>query len=298
LSLREKEPAGLRIAAIESVAERARPLDDRAFALLADHLSEATDPLLRLSAARTLGKSTLSQPQLLRLAGLAARSSTTVLRSILPVFAGSDDRRVGLALVDALGRNPSAEILSAGELDRALAKEPAEVRERARPLRAKLEARQSKRAEYLARVSSELAALRGNADVGHELFLSTKLGCFGCHRAVGRGGTVGPDLSKIGQIRTRPELLESILFPDLIVAPEFRSFLVEMRDGRVATGLIVRDDLETITLRTADLAETRIARNDVERMIPATTSLMSEGLEKLMTRQELCDLLEFLSSQR
>jgi putative heme-binding domain-containing protein len=64
------------------------------------------------------------------------------------------------------------------------------------------------------------------------------------------------------------------------------------------TGLVVRDDPDAITLRTADLAEARIAREDVERMAPATTSLMPEGLEKLLTRQELCDLLEFLLRQR
>jgi hypothetical protein len=33
-------------------------------------------------------------------------------------------------------------------------------------------------------------------------------------------------------------------------------------------------------------------------MTPAITSLMPEGLEKLLTRQELRDLLEFLSAQR
>jgi putative heme-binding domain-containing protein len=221
-----------------------------------------------------------------------------VLRSFLPVFARSGDREVGLALVGALERSPSAEVLGPAELDRTFAKYPAAVKERADPLRAKLAARQAGKAAYLARLSAELAPLRGDSDVGHELFLSQRLGCYGCHRAVGRGGTVGPDLSRIGQIRTPAELLESILFPDLTVAPEYRSFLVETRDGRVATGLVVRDDPDAITLRTADLAEARIARGDVERMIPATTTLMPEGLEKLLTRQELRDLLEFLSAQR
>jgi putative heme-binding domain-containing protein len=298
LSRQVVQPASLRIAALECVVGRAGPLDERSFALLADHLGEGAEPLLRLAAARTLGASTLSRAELLRLAVSAASASATVLRSLLPVFARSGDREVGSALVDALERNPSAEVLSPVELDRALEKEPAEVKERAGPLRAKLAARQAGKAAYLARLSAELAPLRGDADAGHELFLSQRLGCYGCHRAVGRGGTVGPDLSRIGQIRTKAELLESILFPDLIVAPEYRSFLVETPDGRVATGLVVRDDPDAITLRTADLAEARIARSDVERMAPATTSLMPEGLEKLVTRQELSDLLEFLSTQR
>ncbi|HZW32652.1 MAG TPA: HEAT repeat domain-containing protein, partial [Isosphaeraceae bacterium] len=298
LSRRMGEPAGLRIAALECVAGRAGPLDEGAFTLLADHLGEAAEPLLRLAAARTLGASTLSRAQVLRLAGWAASASTTVLRSILPVFARSGDREVGSALVDALERNPSGEVLSPAELDRALEKHPAEVKQRAGPLRARLAARQAGKAAYLARLAAELAPLRGDADAGHELFLSQRLGCYGCHRAVGRGGTIGPDLSRIGQIRTQAELLESILFPELTVAPEYRSFLLETRDGRVATGLVVRDDPDAITLRTADLAEVRIARRDVERMTPATTSLMPEGLEKLLTRQELRDLLEFLATQR
>jgi putative heme-binding domain-containing protein len=257
-----------------------------------------TEPLLRLAAARTLGASMLSRTALLRLAGSASSASATVLRPFLSVFARSGDREVGFALVDALERNPSAEVVSPSELDRTLGPYPADVKERAGPLRAKLAARRAGKAAYLARLSAELAPQRGDADAGHELFLSQRLGCYGCHRAVGRGGTAGPDLSRIGRIRTPAELLESILFPDLVVAPEYRSFLVETRGGQVASGLVVRDGPDAITLRTAALADVRIPRGDIERMTPATTSLMPEGLEKLLTRQELRDLLEFLSTQR
>jgi putative heme-binding domain-containing protein len=298
LSRRADQPAGLRIAALECVAGRVGPLDEGSFALLADHLGEATEPLLRLAAARTLGMATLSRSALLRLAGSASGASATVLRSFLPVFARAGDREVGLALVDALERNPSAEVLSPAEMDRALEKQPADVKERSRALRARLAARQAEKAAYLARLSAELTPLRGDADAGHELFLSQRLGCYGCHRAVGRGGTVGPDLSRVGRFRTQAELLEAIVFPDLTVAPEYRSFLVETRDGRVAAGLVMRDGPDAITLRTADLAEVRIPRGDVGRMTPATTSLMPEGLEKLLTRQELRDLLESLATRR
>src|SRR5262249_43662356 len=154
---------------------------------------------------------------------------------------------------------------------------PAKVRERAETLRTKLLARQEGKAAYLAKITDELNALKGNADVGHELFLSQKLGCYGCHRAVGRGGTVGPDLSKIGQIRTKAELLESILYPDLTIAPEYRSFQVSTRAGKVTTGIIVRDDSDAITLRQTDLADVRIPRSEIEEMAPSTSSLMPDG---------------------
>jgi putative heme-binding domain-containing protein len=62
--------------------------------------------------------------------------------------------------------------------------------------------------------------------------------------------------------------------------------------------MIVRETADAIYLRTSDLAEVRVARANVETMTPSQVSLMPEGLEKTMSRQELSDLLEFLYAQR
>lgn len=291
-------PADLRVAALECLAGRLGPPDPAAFDLLTTHLSATTDPLLRLAAARALAAGALRGDQLLRLAALTESTSTAVLRLLLPVFARANDSKVGEALVDALKRSPSAEVLSVVELDRTLQGYPPAVRERAKPLREKLAARERGKAAYLAGLTAELDALQGDADRGQEIFLSQKAACYGCHRAVGRGGTVGPDLSRIGQFRTRAELLESIVFPGLTIAPEFRSFQVMTKDGRANTGLVTRDAPDAITLRTTGLAEVRVPRDEIEEMAPSTTSLMPEGLEKTMTRQELRDVLEFLTTQR
>ena len=79
---------------------------------------------------------------------------------------------------------------------------------------------------------------------------------------------------------------------------EFRTYVVTTRDGRVSTGTIIRETADAISLRTAQLAEVRIARAAVETMTPSPTSIMPEGLEKVLSRQELSDLLEFISSQK
>ena len=76
------------------------------------------------------------------------------------------------------------------------------------------------------------------------------------------------------------------------------SYQVVTKDGRITTGLIVRDAPDAITLRTTDLAEVRVPRPEIEEMAPSTNSLMPEGLEKVMNRQELRDLVEFLTKQR
>jgi putative heme-binding domain-containing protein len=297
LSRKPQVPADTRIAALETIAGRAGPPEPAAFDLLLAHLAERTEPLLRLSAARTLAAGPLTIDQLTRLAGSLQAVNPMVLRLVLPAFASSSDESTGMALVKALASAPSAASLGAVELDRALNVYPPAVRERARGLRDALATREKEKTAYLARLSAELEQLRGDPDAGQEVFLSTKVGCFGCHRAVGRGGTMGPDLSRIGKIRSRAELLESIVFPGLTITPEYRTILAATRDGRVTTGLVVRDTPDAVYLRTAELVEIRIPRKEVEELTPATGSLMPEGLETIMTRQELRDLLEFLATQ-
>jgi putative heme-binding domain-containing protein len=298
LSRQTVRPTDLRLTALECLAGHGRRLDAAAFDLLLSHLSETTEPLLRLTAARALRAGASGSDQLIRLARSMKGSSTMLLRLLLPAFNSSTDPAVAIALIEALRQSPAAEALSVAELDRTLQSYPAEARSQARVLRDKLVARRKGQAAYLAALTAELDRLKGNADAGQELFLSAKAACYGCHRAVGRGGTVGPDLSRIGGIRTRAELLESIIFPSFTIAPEYRAFQVATRDGRIITGLITRDTPEALYLRTAELAEIRIARKDVEELTPSAVSLMPEGLEKTMTRQELCNLLEFLCRQR
>jgi len=298
LSRREQLPADLRIAALECLGKRLGPLDSRGFSLLLVHLSDGTEPLLRLAAARTLGGSELTIEQKRKLAAATEHAGVLVMRLLLPLFASASDRSLGMALVAALERSPSAEVLSPAELDQSIGQFPPDVRRRAQALRTKLAARQAEKSAYLARLAVELESLEGDADQGQEVFLSPKVGCFACHRAVGRGGTVGPDLSRIGQIRSRSELLESIVIPGRTIAPEYRSYQVAIKNGRIVTGLLVHDDADAIIVRTTDLAEIRIPRHDFEAINPATSSLMPEGLEKLMTPRELKSLLDFLSGQR
>jgi putative heme-binding domain-containing protein len=298
LARKETLPADLRVAALECLAGRRKQTEPESFAFLTKHLSEETEPLLRVAAARTLGGSPLDAGQLRQLARHVAGSGTLVVRLLLPAFARSRDGEVGKELALALQRSPGAEALSLTELDQAMRGFPAEVRALTQKLRARLQARQEQQAVYLAGLTAELAKIKGSAEAGREVFFASKVGCSGCHRAAGKGGNVGPELSQIGRFRSRAELLESIVFPSLIIAPEFRSYTITTKSGKAVTGLIVRESGESLHLRLADLAEVRVARIEIEEMTPATVSLMPDGLEKVMSRQELGDLLEFLVQQR
>jgi len=298
MSRQAELPAELRVAALDCVAPRQRELSAEAFALLTAHLSEKTDPLLRVAAARALGASRLDAKRLTEVTKHVAAAGPMTVPLMAPAFTRWGDKEVGLALVAALERSPGAAALTADDLDRLLKGYPAAVQTAAAALRERLGARQKEQAAYLAGLTLELLRTPGSAERGKEVFFSRKAGCYGCHRAAGKGGNVGPDLSQVGRFRTTRDLLESVVFPSSSIVPEYRQYVITTKNGKVTTGMVIRESADAIFLRTAELAEVRLARKDVEEMTPSKTSLMPEGLEKTMSRQELSDLLEFLYSQR
>src|SRR5262249_2796640 len=151
---------------------------------------------------------------------------------------------------------------------------PVDVQAAAQALRARLTVRQKEQAAYLSRLTQELLQGEGKAERGKEVFFSRKAACYACHRAAGKGGNVGPDLSQIGRFRSPGDLLDALVFPSSAIAPEFRAFVVTTKKGQAATGMIIRETSDAIYLRTSDLAEIRIARQDVDEMTPSPTSLM------------------------
>jgi len=295
MSQQSSLPADLRIAALDAIAPRQR-LSADAVALLTKQLAADADPLLRRSAARALGAARLESKQLLLLAEELPNSTPTAGMMLLPAFTRGRDATVGLALVKGLKAAPTAQLLTVGDLDRLLPYSPTPVVNAAQPLRDKLLDRSRSQREHLAKVASELPP--GNRERGKGVFLSAKANCSGCHRAAGKGGTIGPNLSRIGVIRGRPDLLESIVLPSAYVAPEFRASVITTTAGGLTTGIIVQESSDAFDLRGGEGASQRIARDRIEDVELSPTSLMPEGFDRLLSRQELSDLVEFLANLR
>ncbi|MBS0264581.1 MAG: HEAT repeat domain-containing protein [Planctomycetes bacterium] len=298
LSARTERPAELRIAALECLASRQRRLSHSEFDLLQAHLSEKSDPLLRVAAARTLGGFRPEDPQLLKLAEAVAQSGPLTLPLLIPAFSESSDAVVGRALLQALLKSAGADSLSPDEVHNLLKRFPADVQETARPLLARLADREREQEAYLTDLVDRTLQSPGNPERGRDVFFSQKVGCYGCHKLEGKGGSVGPDLSLVGRFRDPRALLEAIVFPSSTIVPEFRSLTIATRDGKTHTGMIVSDTSDALFLRTGQLAEIRIPRKEVEDIAPSAVSIMPQGLEKTMTDQEFADLLEFLYQRR
>ena len=142
-----------------------------------------------------------------------------------------------------------------------------------------------------------LASMPGKPDAesGRRIFFHTKLAsCANCHRYQGRGNVVGPDLSLIARQGDRASLLRSILEPNREVAPQYFSTLLELEDGTIFSGILLRSS-STEVFRDATGKERTFQKSDILQRKELKTSLMPTGLAEQLTYEEIRDLLEFLS---
>ena len=117
--------------------------------------------------------------------------------------------------------------------------------------------------------------------------------CAQCHKIYGEGQDVGPEITSNGRA-SFDQLLSNVLDPSLVIGAGYQARIVTTTGGRVLTGLPAEDSPQRVVLKLQGGKLETIPRDEVESMTISKLSLMPEGLENQMTRQELIDLFEFL----
>jgi putative membrane-bound dehydrogenase-like protein len=133
--------------------------------------------------------------------------------------------------------------------------------------------------------------LKGDSKRGK---LHFKRVCSVCHRLENEGNEVGADLQSILRQKAPDALLVDILDPNREVDPRFIEYVATMKDGRVVNGLIAAETAASVTLRKAEGKEETLLRTQIESFEGTAKSLMPEGLEMQINRQEMADLLAYL----
>jgi putative heme-binding domain-containing protein len=117
--------------------------------------------------------------------------------------------------------------------------------------------------------------------------------CQQCHMLYDVGGQVGPDLT--GSNRADLDyLLQNILDPNAVIPNEYQASTVEMKDGRVLTGILREQTDTALTLATAN-ETVQLARADVDTIQRSELSMMPEGLVAPLADQEYRDLIYYLT---
>lgn len=138
---------------------------------------------------------------------------------------------------------------------------------------------------------SVLVDTKGNAGNGKEVFRNL---CSNCHQINNQGTNFGPDLSEIGGKLSKSAIYNSILFPDQGISFGYEGYRFELKDGSTAMGKIVSETEEKIDLQYM-ASQQSIDKAQVASRTQMESSLMPGNLHSSMSKQELVDLVEYLS---
>ncbi len=136
--------------------------------------------------------------------------------------------------------------------------------------------------------------IQGDVERGKKVFGEK---CAICHQVGDIGYRVAPNLSSV-QNKSPEDLLIAILDPNREAQPNFNVYTLVTGQGRVYTGIIVTETTNSLTLQRAEAKQDVIFRMNIDTLTSTGMSLMPEGLEKDLSRQDLADVISFVKSIR
>ncbi|MCA9076528.1 MAG: HEAT repeat domain-containing protein [Planctomycetaceae bacterium] len=265
---------------------------------LLDFIAESitTDqPLpVRGLALDVLSSTPLPNESLTVIARAIPQTGPIELSRLIDLFKSSPDETLGLQLVASLDECEATTSLSVEKLRDVLSGYPETVQQQAEALYVRIE--QENRDKY--QQLEAVLALMGQGDIrrGQKVFHGTKVACNGCHTMGYKGGRVGPDLTRIGRIRSERDLLESILFPSASFVRSYEPTTLLLTDGRVLNGVIKDEDSAQVMLQVDAQKLLPIPVVAIEERLESKVSIMPAGLDKQLTPQQLADLVTFLKA--
>jgi putative heme-binding domain-containing protein len=289
-----KAPETVRLGALSAVPGGVPSLKTELFTFLAARLDKEQTVATRSLSADILSRARLDTTQLVALAAALKTTGPMELTRLLEAFAQSTDEKVGLALIETLNEPKARFALRSEVVKPRLAKYGPVVQKEAEKLYAVLDGDLT---QQRAKLEAMVPLLKdGDVRRGQAVFNSPKAVCASCHTIGYVGGKVGPDLTRIGKIRSERDLLESIVLPSASFVRSYEPVLVTTNKGKVYNGLLKKDAPDEVILALNATDEIRIARDDIDSIRPGTVSIMPAGLDQQLTPRELADLVVFLKA--
>jgi putative membrane-bound dehydrogenase-like protein len=126
---------------------------------------------------------------------------------------------------------------------------------------------------------------------GKAVFLKT---CATCHRSNDGGHAVGPDVPSLAG-KSAAYLLTEILDPNRNVDTRYVQYDAQTKAGRVFSGVLAGETATSVTLRGPEGKEQVLLREELDELRSNGRSLMPEGLEKDLSRQDLADVIAYVA---
>ena len=287
-------PTDFRLKALGARLMSDAKLSGAEFEMISSYLGPKNESPVRQEASRLLTQAKLGEGQLVTLAGeQVAAADVFLLPDLINAYKGGQSEAAGKALITALEASKDRlDNLSVADMQKLFGAYPPAVQAASGSLIKLLKEKQSSRLQELESLQSQLK--RGDVAEGRQLFFG-RATCFSCHAVEGKGGEFGPDLSNIGDIRSRHDILEAILYPSASFAREYETSKIITKTGSYS-GVIKEQLPDVVVIATGPGSVVRVARNEMVSVEPETVSLMPPGLLKQFNMQEISDLVAYLES--
>lgn len=135
----------------------------------------------------------------------------------------------------------------------------------------------------------------GDPERGRILFAGDQARCGQCHAFRGVGGKIGPDLTEIAS-KGRAEIYRSVAAPSAEIAPDFTTYTVASRDGRVVSGVVRAVGPDHIEVTDTNAQVTRVRRDEIQEIRPSATSIMPPGMAAALGDSALRDIIAYLTT--
>lgn len=146
------------------------------------------------------------------------------------------------------------------------------------------------------RAPLDVAALverTGDVQHGKEVYA---MYCSACHMTSDGGAEFGPSLTDIGNKLSKEFLYSNIMYPSAGISFGYEGYSIAMKDGTTYVGYILSRTEDVLTIKMMGGTQKELQITDIESQVPMEKSLMTEGLDKVMTEDELIHLVEYLTT--
>jgi putative heme-binding domain-containing protein len=133
-------------------------------------------------------------------------------------------------------------------------------------------------------------------DVGKKLFSVGN--CVACHKMNGIGQELGPDLTKLDpKKKTTEHILRSLIEPSKDIDEKYQSYSFVMDTGKIVTGMIVKEDANSVNVLIDPLAKAAplvLKKENIDDRDKSKASIMPRGLLNKLTAEEILDLIAYV----
>ena len=252
--------------------------------LLLDCLKLAQPVELQLAVAGRLA----AMREFEDLLGLLPKSLPVVQRSIVGACL-ADSKATEVLLVFVEQKKIGEGVLSTVQRDRLRAYPNGKVRSKARALFGDADVGREDRAEVVAAYQQALNS-KGDAVAGKQVFAQA---CVVCHQLDGIGQPIGADLAALSD-KSAGALLVGILDPNRAVEDKYFLYTIETAEGGVLAGLLQEETDANVRIALLDGQIQTVLRSDIVKVESTGQSLMPDGLEAAITKQQMADLIAYL----